>query len=332
MSRRRNNFDEFNPRDLPPLANAFMRLGSQARLAVVGLLLALGIVAAVVYYRSQHAIQTTHSTTGIGLPLSENALLGNPSGATADASNKSNYLMVKPNYVLAWNDGLGTPIWVSWRLQREDLGRAPRKQTFDPDDTLPSGFKRVLTSYYSSTGFDRGHMCPAGDRTATQDKCFSTFVMTNIIPQAPNVNRKAWEQLESYCRELVRRHQHLYIIAGPDGKGGRGSRGFAQSIANASVTVPAECWKIVVVVPEAGDEDELRKITSTTRVIAVAMPNDNDAVGEAWAQFRTSPAEIERRTGLKFFATLPGDVAQALRQKVDEVSIPPPRPRTQDTE
>ncbi len=331
MQRRRNSSDNFDPRDLQPLANVFMRLGPQARVVVVVVLLVVGIVAAVVYYQHQHAAHGPQNTSSVGAPLNENALLGNPSGATADWSNKANYLMVKANYVLSYNDGLGIPNWVSWRLRREDLGTAPRKQGFDPDSSLPSSFNRVVTDWYKNVGFDRGHMCPAGDRTATQEMSFSTFIMTNIIPQAPNVNRKAWEQLESYCRDLVRQRQRLYIIAGPDGKGGRGGRGFAESIANGAVSVPAECWKIVVVVPEDG-EDDVRKITSDTRVITVVMPNDNEVVGEAWSPFRTSAAEIERRTGFKFFDTLPAEVAQALRQKVDSVSIPTPRPRTPDSE
>ena len=80
--------------------------------------------------------------------------------------------------------------------------------------------------------------------------------------------------------------------------------------------VPAACWKVIVAVPEAGGDD-LAKIGRDTRVITVWMPNDNDAVGEEWKGFRTSPGEVERLTGLHFFDRLPADVAQALREKVD---------------
>jgi endonuclease G len=158
---------------------------------------------------------------------------------------------------------------------------------------------------------------------------FSTFVMTNIIPQAPNVNQKAWQQLEVYCRDLVRDGRHLYVISGPAGRGGRGLMGARDTIARGRVTVPAQCWKIVVVIPErdAGDDD-IEMIKASTRVIAVIMPHDNDAVGDPWAQFRTSPAEIERLTGYRFFDRLPADVADALRQKVDAVPVAPPRALT----
>ena len=256
-------------------------------------------------------------------------LLGNPSSATADPSRRDNYLMLKPYFDLSYNDSNGTPNWVSWRVTRDDLGEAPRKPTFDPDNSLPPGFKVAVHKDYSGSGFDRGHMCPHGDRAANEEMSFATFVMTNIIPQAPNVNRKAWAQLENYCRELVsREHDRLYITAGPTGRGGRGSRGPADSIAGGKVIVPAACWKVIVSVPEDGGNDDLSKLSMGTRVIAVLMPNDEDAVGEEWAPFRTSPAEIEKRTGLKFFDRVRPDVAERLRQQVDRTPIAPPRPMT----
>src|SRR5205823_19151 len=82
------------------------------------------------------------------------------------------------------------------------------------------------------------------DRAATSEMSFATFVMTNIIPQAANVNERAWAHLEEYCRTLVsREHDRLYVIAGPAGRGGRGTAGYKESIAGGRVTVPAQCWK-----------------------------------------------------------------------------------------
>jgi endonuclease G, mitochondrial len=323
MARRRNPSDGPGPQDYDDLINSsvatFRQLNRQAQIAVIVLLLVLAIIAAVIYFRSQQ-----RAGTGVG-GSNPNLLLGNPSGATPDPSNRTNYLMVKPYYVLSYNNDTGTPNWVSWQVTEEDLGTAPRKQVFDSDTTLPIGFKVVATRDYNGSGFDRGHMCPHGDRAANEEMSFSTFVMTNIIPQAPNVNRKAWAQLESYCRDLVHKHNHLYILSGPVGQGGTGSRGFRESLVGGKVTVPAECWKVAVVVEE-GPGDDLARISMGTRVIAVDMPNDDTQVGEAWAQFRTSPAEIERKTGLHFFTNVRPDVAAALRQRVDDIPIAPPKP------
>jgi len=322
--------------------SAFRQLDRRAQVAVLIVLAIAGLIAAVVYYQRTHPRATGPTATtqqpqggpqaaptgGTTAALSPNLLLGNPSGATADPSNRSNYLMIKPYYALSYNDGAGTPNWVSWRVVSSDLGDAPRKRLFDPDNTLPPTFKVVTQRDYTGSGFDRGHMCPHSDRAATQEMSYATFVMTNIIPQAPNVNQKAWAQLEMYCRDLVRRRNHLYVIAGPNGRGGRGSNGSAESLAGGKVTVPAECWKVIVVVPESGpaSDDDLSKLTPRNRVIAVVMPNDNDAVGEEWATFRTTAAEIERRTGFHFFDRVPAEVATALRQKVDGAAVAPPTP------
>lgn len=315
--------------DLRRLNNAFQRLDPRSQLLVVALLVIAATVFVFVYLHNQQVHQARQSQAPSQPSVGTvNLLLGNPSNATADPGTRDNYLMVKPFFTLSYNDENGAPNWVSWRVTFADLGDAPRARVFEPDPTLPPSFKRVFSHDYTASGFDRGHICPHGDRSANTDMSYATFVMTNIVPQAPNVNRKAWEQLESYCRELVTaQHAHLYIHAGPAGRGGRGSEGPRDSIGNGKVLIPASCWKVVVVVPDGGAVDDLANINAGTRVIAVLMPNDNDRVGDEWAHFRTSAAQIEAQTGLRFFTSIAPDVAQVLRQKIDTMPIPPPPPR-----
>ena len=117
-------------------------------------------------------------------------------------------------------------------------------------------------------------------------------------------------------------------MCGPAGRGGRARNGFAETIGNGRVVVPAECWKLIVAVPEDGGPDDPARVGPDARVIAVVMPNDDTQVGEAWAPFRVRPADIERRTGYRFFDRLRPDVAEALRDRVDTVPIPPPQSRT----
>ena len=143
--------------------------------------------------------------------------MGNPSRATEDARDKDNFLMEKEYFALSYNNTKGTPNWVSWQLATNFLGDAPRFP-FHPDETFPRGFRHITPKDYTGSGFDRGHMCPHSDRNATPHMSQATFVMSNIIPQSPNVNQKAWAQLEMYCRNLVERHhKRLYILSGPAG-------------------------------------------------------------------------------------------------------------------
>ena len=81
-------------------------------------------------------------------------------------------------------------------------------------------------------------------------------------------------------------------------------------------------------IPDTGS-DSLVQIGIDARVITVEMPNDNEIVGEDWNKFRITAAKVEQQTGLHFFSKLPLAVADRLRQKLDQVTIPPLEPRTE---
>ena len=247
-------------------------------------------------------------------------LLGNPSGATADPADRNNFLMKKKYFALSYHSDHGIPNWVSWRVTKDDLGEAPRKQVFDTDAELPKGFRHIAHKDYTGGGFDRGHMCPHSDRAADTEMSYATFVMTNVIPQAPKVNQKTWAALEIYLRGQVKRGHHVHIIAGPAGQGGRGTNGPADAIDGGKVVVPAQCWKVALILP-VGEGDDVSKITAETRVIAVIMPNDEEKIDLHWAKYRTSVSEVEKLTGYTFFDRLPTELATALKAEVDKVHI-----------
>jgi endonuclease G len=249
--------------------------------------------------------------------------MGNPSQASTETSNKNNFLLRKEFFALSYNNVRGTPNWVSWRLRKEDLGNAPRKPFF-PDPDLPSGFKQVTPSDYTNSGFDRGHMCPHSDRAKDSQSSKSTFVMTNMVPQSPENNQRAWNQMEIYLRDLVLDDNKVcYIIAGPAGRGGVGRNGFKTKTPNGKVTVPEVTWKVVMVLDE--DVDDPNQLTADTniRLIAVVVPND-DSPGLEWSGFRTTVEEVEGLTGFTFFSKAPPGVIGTLKAEHDEVPIPPP--------
>lgn len=246
--------------------------------------------------------------------------LGNPSNATTDPAQKDNLLMEKPYFALSYNNSNGTPNWVSWHLTVDDLGNAPRF-AFHPDETLPAGFIQILPKDYTGGGFDRGHMCPHSDRGGTDDMSEETFVMSNMIPQSPHVNQKAWAQLELYCRNLVEKQgKVLYTICGPEGQGGEGQNGKKNIIGQTRhITVPAKCWKVILVLDDTPGDD-IAKVNSHTRLIAVIMPNDM-SVGEDWSQFRVSVKDVEQLTGFKFFDKVPESIIGSIKDRVDRTRI-----------
>lgn len=239
-----------------------------------------------------------------GSPSADDHLtMGNPSGATTDVDNPLNYLMQKPQYALAYHRDRGIPNWVSWHLDSTWLGSAPRQDDFRADPTLPAGWYHVLETDYSGSGFDRGHHCPSADRTSSIPDNSATFFMTNMMPQAPDNNQGPWAALESYCRTLVAAGNELYIITGGTGTGGTGSGGFRTTVANGHVTVPAQTWKVIIVLP-VGDND-VSRVSKTTRTIAVIMPNAQGIRGVDWRTFRVSVDMVEALTGYDFFSNVP---------------------------
>lgn len=230
--------------------------------------------------------------------------LGNPSQAKADPQNSTNFLMEKPEFVLSYNSTTGTANWVSWQLNPSWLGTVKRQNNFRADETLPEGWYQVQPNDYRGTGYDRGHLVPSGDRTNNLNQNSTTFLMTNIIPQAPKLNREIWSDLEQYCRELLKQGKELYIITGGEGK--------LKTIAKGKVTVPKWNWKVIVILDKPN-----QKITENTQIIAVRMPNFNPLTNN-WRDYRVSVDEIETHTGLDFLTNIPQNIQDKLEGKVDQ--------------
>ena len=260
---------------------------------------------------------TSYGTSGGGGGTGtddDNMLMGNPSGATADVANYSNYLMVKTYYALSYNRDRGTPNWTSWHIQSSDLGSTARQDDFRADATLPSGWCQVQSTRYSGSGFDRGHNCPSGDRTSSVTANSATFLMTNMIPQAPNNNQQTWANLESYTRSLVTAGNEVYVIMGSYGTGGTGSNGTVNTVDNGNVTVPNRIWKVIVVL--ANGSNDLSRVTTSTRVIAVNTPNIN-TVNSDWKTYRTSVDAIESATGYNLLSNVSSSVQSVIEAQVD---------------
>lgn len=249
--------------------------------------------------------------TGTQTPISEHLTLGNPSEAST--VDPDNYLLVKPQFTLSFNRGRGIANWVSWHLDQTWRGDAPRSKTFRPDPDLPAGYSTVRSADYERTGFDRGHLCPSEDRDNTSEANAATFVLSNVVPQAPNLNRGVWKAVEDYARKQLDTGNEVYIMAGVTGTGGSGEQGEASSLANGKITVPAYCWKVLLILPN-GDND-LQRINADTRAVAVLMPNQQSASGQSWTNYRLTVGELEQRTGLRFFTNLPSDVQLALKRQ-----------------
>jgi endonuclease G, mitochondrial len=232
--------------------------------------------------------------TGDNEPLTP----GNPTQAQALASMPENYFEDNGYYKTAYSRTRGIPVWVAWHLQSEDIGTTPRQDDFRGDPTLPPSWYQVQTSDYTGSLFDRGHNCPSGDRTFSIPTNSSTFLMTNIVPQAPNMNQGPWDGLEEFTRNtLVGTSNEAFIYMGNTGSGGYNVNGLYHTIANGKVTVPAKIWKVILVIPKGNND--LARIHSDATVLVVNMPNNHTLYSTsgsgrtAWRNYLTSINALE---------------------------------------
>ena len=248
---------------------------------------------------------------------------GNPTDSMPDSEMNANYLMVKSQYTLSYNTRTLCPNWAAWHLDKSNMGPADRCDDFRPDEDLPEAWYGVKKAdyQYNKYGFDRGHVCPSADRTATKLDNSMTFLMTNMVPQSPDNNRVIWMHFENYERELVNKGNEVYIIAGPYGTGGTSQKGTFDEIPITlkskevlHMNVPAYTWKVLIAIPDGGDD--ISRIDEEAIIIAINVPN-RMGMGKTgdWEQYICSVDEIEDMTGYDFFELLPDDVEDALESR-----------------
>ena len=204
-------------------------------------------------------------------------------------------------FLVGWSDIRVNPLWVGYRLRRvEDPSAGPRP-----------GFRRdwralwpISPDSYFGSGYDRGHLAPNYAIAAVHGSAAQrdTFLMSNMTPQRPALNRRLWQRLEEVVMDhFVPRFAALQVITGPIFPAR-----FRDNVLNrvGLVEVPEAFYKILVV---PGDEP---------RALAFIMPQ-RVAGDEPLDDFLVSIDEVEARTGLDFFPRLSREAAEALEGGVE---------------
>lgn len=193
-------------------------------------------------------------------------------------------------YTLSYNLKRLTPTWVAWCLTRERVnGNVRRTDFFDGDPSIDASH-RVLHSDYNTSGYDRGHMCPAADNRHSMNAMVQSFYMTNICPQRHSLNTGGWNDLEVQCRSWAKNYGKLYICAGPIYDTGKTIRTIGRR-AKYRIAVPHRFFKVVLMVGQ-----------NTTKAIGFIYPNDE--ANRDIRYYAVSVDEVERITGLDFFYQL----------------------------
>jgi endonuclease G len=139
---------------------------------------------------------------------------------------------------------------------------------------------------YKGSGFDRGHLCPAGDRRFSEQAYNDTFYTSNISPQDKDFNAGVWNRLELQVRQWAKRYDSVFVVTGGILEDG------LKEIGEEGVAVPDYFYKIVVKGPPGHLEG-----------IAFLMPSTDSK--KRLEQFVVTIDSIEKLTGIDFFQKLP---------------------------
>lgn len=107
------------------------------------------------------------------------------------------------------------PVSVQYLLPVWTLGAGKRESAWGFLPDIPDSVCLIRSSYYRKTGYDRGHMMAAADRSFDKGVMRSTFVMSNVSPQTPTLNRGEWSRAESEVRMLARYHGAIKVFNAP---------------------------------------------------------------------------------------------------------------------
>ena len=205
---------------------------------------------------------------------------------------RAEILLEQYGYTVSYNPELCIPNWVAWELNKEKLVvRESRSSNFYPNPKLPED-EAVTTKEYSGSGWDRGHMCPAGDNKYHWRAMNESFYMTNICPQNHNLNRGDWNELEEACRRWAE-VEPVYIVCGPINyrtpKYGYIGKKF-------KIRIPDAFFKVVLTGVQSGNPR------------AIGFIYKNEACNNERDKYVNSVDEVERITSMDFFSALPDDV------------------------
>ncbi len=212
-------------------------------------------------------------------------------------SSKTGAIVEHNFFTLSYSEKDEQAEWVAYELKKSDLSKNEFERPYFIEDKSVKT-KSADWRNYKNSGYDRGHLCPAGDRRNSYEAYNETFLTSNISPQDHDFNAGIWNRLEQKVRFWAQKYDGVYVVTGGV------LTGNMKTIGNENVSVPNEFYKIIV---DASD--------GNYKAIAFLIPNKSSS--ESFYEYAVSIDEIEAKTGIDFFPKLPDPIENNLEQMVD---------------
>ena len=196
------------------------------------------------------------------------------------------------NYSLSYSESHEQAEWVAYELKKSHLSSTNHKRPyFEIDKAVKT--KAAHWRNYKKSGYDRGHLCPAGDRRFTKEAHDETFLTSNISPQEHQFNAGVWNRLEQKVRYWARKNDGVFVVTGGVLKNG------LKTIGDDQVAVPNQFYKVI-----------LDNTSGKIKVLAFLMDHKDSNL--PLYKFVVSVDEVEALTGIDFFPELEDEIENKL--------------------
>lgn len=200
-------------------------------------------------------------------------------------------------YSLSYNEKAEQAEWVAYELKKSYLKKNNfQRPYFNEDPKVKTGSADWRN--YRKSGYDKGHLCPAGDMGFDISAYNDTFLTSNISPQDHDFNGGVWNRLEQKVRYWAAMYDGVYVVTG----GVLGDR--MGTIGDEAVIVPKYFYKIL-----------LDNSKGEYKMIAFLVPNKRS--NSPLYNFVVSVDSVEEMTGIDFFPNLEDKIENSLEKRND---------------
>ena len=209
-------------------------------------------------------------------------------------TSTTNQIVHHQNYSLSYSEEHEQAEWVAYELKESQLSSVNHKRPyFEIDKAVKTGAANWRN--YKKSGYDRGHLCPAGDRRFSKEAHDETFLTSNISPQNHAFNAGVWNRLEQKVRYWAKKNKGVFVITGGVLKNG------LNSIGDENVSVPEQFYKVL-----------LDNTKGEIKILAFLLPHEDSKL--PLYKFVVSVDTIESLTGIDFFPQLEDNIEDKLEK------------------
>ena len=209
-------------------------------------------------------------------------------------SSTTNQIIRHDYYTLSYSEKHEQAEWVAYELKKNYVQNNDFKRPYFIEDPKVKTGSADWRNYKKS-GYDKGHLCPAGDMEFALKAYNDTFFTSNISPQLHDFNGGIWNRLEQKVRYWATKYDGIYVVTGgilhPS----------LQTIGKEKVSVPNYFYKIL-----------LDYSNGQYRMIAFLVPSKKS--DKPLYDFVVSVDTVEKMTGIDFFPKLDDKIENNLEK------------------